>query len=124
MGITVPVEERLPVAEDIFVSQLDATGAPLEIGTHGGTIDIKSGGGSWDLSRPTLETIIRRNSDGSYYANVIKSFEHNEDYTVWTFHLREGMKWSDGDDFNADDITRSEERRVGKECRSRWSPYH
>ena len=24
-----------------------------------------------------------------------------------------------------DDITfRSEERRVGKECRSRWSPYH
>ena len=24
----------------------------------------------------------------------------------------------------ADDLTRSEERRVGKECRSRWSPYH
>src|SRR5256886_11919241 len=23
-----------------------------------------------------------------------------------------------------DDVTRSEERRVGKECRSRWSPYH
>ena len=23
-----------------------------------------------------------------------------------------------------DAITRSEERRVGKECRSRWSPYH
>ena len=26
--------------------------------------------------------------------------------------------------FNADMISRSEERRVGKECRSRWSPYH
>src|SRR2546430_16666055 len=23
-----------------------------------------------------------------------------------------------------DDVHRSEERRVGKECRSRWSPYH
>src|SRR3712207_7426700 len=23
-----------------------------------------------------------------------------------------------------DDLQRSEERRVGKECRSRWSPYH
>ena len=23
-----------------------------------------------------------------------------------------------------DAVTRSEERRVGKECRSRWSPYH
>ena len=22
------------------------------------------------------------------------------------------------------DLVRSEERRVGKECRSRWSPYH
>ena len=24
----------------------------------------------------------------------------------------------------AEDAGRSEERRVGKECRSRWSPYH
>ena len=24
----------------------------------------------------------------------------------------------------ANEIVRSEERRVGKECRSRWSPYH
>ena len=23
-----------------------------------------------------------------------------------------------------DELTKSEERRVGKECRSRWSPYH
>ena len=23
-----------------------------------------------------------------------------------------------------EDMLRSEERRVGKECRSRWSPYH
>ena len=27
-------------------------------------------------------------------------------------------------DFLADTVARSEERRVGKECRSRWSPYH
>ena len=26
--------------------------------------------------------------------------------------------------FNALTSSRSEERRVGKECRSRWSPYH
>ena len=25
---------------------------------------------------------------------------------------------------NVIDVVRSEERRVGKECRSRWSPYH
>ncbi len=97
--------DRLPVKEDVFISVADATGAPLEIGTYGGVINVISGGGSWDLSRPTLETIIRRDTDGSYYPNVIKSYEYSEDYKVWTFHLREGMKWSDGDDFNADDIT-------------------
>ena len=104
-GIYGKVEDRLPVVEDLFVSQFDATGAALEIGVYGGNINLAGGGGSWDLSRPTLETIIRRDTDGSYYPNVIKSYSYNEDYTVWTFELREGMKWSDGDDFNADDIT-------------------
>ena len=28
------------------------------------------------------------------------------------------------DDVTMDNEQRSEERRVGKECRSRWSPYH
>lgn len=105
LGTYGKVEDRLPVEEDIFVSLYDATGAALEIGTYGGTINLVGGGGSWDLSRPTLETIIRRNTDGSYVPNVIKDYEYNADYTVWTFYLREGMKWSDGDDFNADDIT-------------------
>ena len=31
---------------------------------------------------------------------------------------------ADGDQSQAELDTRSEERRVGKECRSRWSPYH
>ena len=33
-------------------------------------------------------------------------------YTVYEFSSREAG------------VERSEERRVGKECRSRWSPYH
>ncbi len=99
------VEERLPVKDDVFVDQTDAAGTTLEIGTYGGVINLAGAGGSWGLSRPVLEGIIRYNTDGSYYPNVIKSYEHNEDYTVWTFKLREGMKWSDGDDFTADDIT-------------------
>ena len=105
LGTYGDVVDRLPVEEDIFVSVNDANGDALEIGTYGGIINLVGGGGSWDISRPTLETIIRRDNDGTYYPNVIKSYEYNEDYTVWTFHLREGMKWSDGNDFNADDIT-------------------
>ena len=41
--------------------------------------------------------------------------------------IREGrvalvVDWTPRTDGNA--LARSEERRVGKECRSRWSPYH
>ena len=38
-----------------------------------------------------------------------KSWEEDIDMSTVTIHLTQ---------------VRSEERRVGKECRSRWSPYH
>ena len=36
----------------------------------------------------------------------------------------EGLDWSAKCDILRSNPVRSEERRVGKECRSRWSPYH
>ena len=50
-----------------------------------------------------------------------------------TFHSRAGdvklpaeqdLHWTAIVQFRLKDAERSEERRVGKECRSRWSPYH
>src|SRR5258706_13491492 len=40
------------------------------------------------------------------------------------FHESQGGSWGIGDVHPAAWDPRSEERRVGKECRSRWSPYH
>ena len=34
------------------------------------------------------------------------------------------IEWIVESAFSALPVLRSEERRVGKECRSRWSPYH
>ena len=36
----------------------------------------------------------------------------------------ETAAWEKGEVHILEEATRSEERRVGKECRSRWSPYH
>jgi len=72
-----------------------------------------------------------------------------DNYTFWDLHvaIQDSMGWTDShlhefevinpseagkviigipDDSFDDErtILRSEERRVGKECRSRWSPYH
>ena len=47
----------------------------------------------------------------------VSSYRNNENLYVGLCHREEG-EWEDFGD------VRSEERRVGKECRSRWSPYH
>ena len=36
--------------------------------------------------------------------NIAESWTVNDDATVFTFTLREGLKWSDGDDFTTEDI--------------------
>lgn len=35
---------------------------------------------------------------------LAKSYESNDDQTVFTFHLEEHVKWHDGEDFSADDV--------------------
>jgi peptide/nickel transport system substrate-binding protein len=41
---------------------------------------------------------------GEFIPWLGESFEANETNDVWTLKLREGVKWSDGEDFNADDV--------------------
>lgn len=40
----------------------------------------------------------------NYVGDLAKSWDISEDGTVYTFHLNEGVKWHDGEDFNADDV--------------------
>ncbi|WP_299322312.1 ABC transporter substrate-binding protein [Parasphingopyxis sp.] len=41
---------------------------------------------------------------------IAESWEHNEDYTVWTFNLREDAQWTNGDPVVAGDFVYSWER--------------
>ncbi len=102
-----PVEERLPKAEDVFVMTELKNGDALEIGNYGGTLTkAVTKIANWEICRSTtLERPVDFDTNGTPFNNVLKSIESNEDMTVWTMHLREGMKWSDGEPFTADDIT-------------------
>ena len=40
------------------------------------------------------------------------------------FHIGDIVQHFKRENVNPETAERSEERRVGKECRSRWSPYH
>src|SRR5256885_14039229 len=63
--------------------------------------------------------------EGTGVANLMitKTGTTTEPVTAY-YKTRDGTATAPSDyTFTGDDL-RSEERRVGKECRSRWSPYH
>jgi len=95
-----PVAERLP-KEPMVLKPSE------QIGVYGGTLNgaftgpadhqnaermLKNHMIFWDTGMTTVQPHIAR------------AFEANADNTEFTFHLREGMKWSDGAPFTADDI--------------------
>lgn len=56
----------------------------------------------WRLSYPNL---VRWSPQGGpIVPHIAKAWEMSEDAREWTFTLREGMRWSDGQPFTADDI--------------------
>lgn len=95
-----PVAERLPLEPMVL--------KPSEqIGVYGGTLNgaftgpadhqnaermLKNHMIFWDTGMTTVQP------------HIAKAFEANADNTEFTFHLREGMKWSDGAPFTADDV--------------------
>lgn len=103
MGITAKVEDRLPVKDDVMVESADAAGKPLTIGVYGGELRRSSGSGNWGAGKPIEEGLFRFNTNAEVEPNVAKGFDVNADATVYTIHLRENMKWSDGEPFTAED---------------------
>lgn len=95
------VEERLP-ANPLVVEVVE------EIGDYGGTWNTGLlGGGDFGWFQRTIayENLVRWNPDWTgVVPNIAESFEVNDNATEYTFKLREGMKWSDGAPFTADDI--------------------
>ena len=48
----------------------------------------------------------------------------NPNFSITRKEYKIAEKLPDKAGMNKEKVLRSEERRVGKECRSRWSPYH
>ena len=92
-----PVEERLPF-EPLVCVPIDG------IGEYGGFwrkiyLPGPTSNKLWDamVTHP-----VNYSSDvQSLEPNVFKGWDVNDDATVYTFFMREGMKWSDGMPFNA-----------------------
>jgi peptide/nickel transport system substrate-binding protein len=56
------------------------------------------------VARHIIEYLVETGSDNITRPNLATSWEASDDLKTWTFHLRKGVKWSNGDDFEADDV--------------------
>ena len=96
-----PLAERLPT-EPLVVEPVES------VGQYGGTWRTALVGGAdnaWLVRTISYEHLVRWTRDWTgIEPNIAKSFEANDEGTEYTFTLREGMKWSDGEPFTADDI--------------------
>ena len=73
--------------------------------------------------------IFQKNTAEDYLKAAIDTAEWIDTLAIKTEYGRIWQALPEGQDGYREDVPlftpkRSEERRVGKECRSRWSPYH
>ncbi len=99
-GTLPAVEDRLPL--EPYVSKAE------EIGVYGGTYRGAGFGpthGQLDTEGMRFVGLLRILPNCSTTEPfVMKDYTVNDDFTVYTLYLREGMKWSDGAPFTADDF--------------------
>lgn len=99
-GALPPVDERLP-KNPWVVPVAEMTG------NYGGLIRRGFNGQSdrWGPTKHIDKTLAWWDQNLVMQPRLVESWELSDDASEWTFHLREGMKWSDGEPFTSADFT-------------------
>lgn len=95
----------------------------LNLGTEPASIDPQistdiAGGSVNDL---ISEGLLKTDKDGKVVAGLAEKWESTPDGLVWTFHLRNGIKWSNGDPITAKDFKDAWVRALSPETASEYS---
>lgn len=84
----------------------------VQIGPDPETIDpaLNSAVDGGNMLLHSFECLLVVGEDGTLQPGQAESYEVSEDGLTWTFHLREGLKWSDGTALTANDFVYSWKR--------------
>ncbi len=75
-----------------------------------------------NVSRDLFEGLIISNTEGHPIPGVAEKWE-NQDFKVWTFHLRKDAKWSNGEPVTAQDFVYSWQRLADPNTASPYESY-
>ncbi|MDO5345839.1 MAG: ABC transporter substrate-binding protein [Lachnospiraceae bacterium] len=74
---------------------------------------------SWVITRYAVgETLTKFNEDAELQPCLAESWESSEDGLTWTFKIREGVKFSNGDELTAEAVKASLDRTFAKSSRA------
>lgn len=76
-------------------------------------LDPATYSGSFILNKMVFEGLVEDGGSDGILPRLATSWEISEDGKTYTFHLREGVKFSDGTDFNADAVIFNMNRWIG-----------
>ena len=84
----------------------------VQVGPNPETIDpaLNSAVDGGNMLLHSFECLLAVDKDGKLIPGQAESWETSEDGLTWTFHLRAGLKWSDGSDLTANDFVYSWKR--------------
>lgn len=84
----------------------------VQVGPDPETIDpaLNSAVDGGNMLLHSFECLLAVDQDGQLVPGQAESWETSEDGLTWTFHLRDGLKWSDGSDLTANDFVYSWKR--------------
>lgn len=69
------------------------------------------------------DTLLTFDAQGNVIGNVAESYDLSKDGLTWTFKIRKGIKFWNGDPLTAADVVFSLQRFGSKESTNPWSPY-
>lgn len=84
----------------------------VQVGPNPETLDpaLNSAVDGGNVILHAFEGLLTTDEEGHYQAGQAETWEVSDDGLTWTFHLRDGLKWSDGSDFTANDFVYSWKR--------------
>lgn len=107
--------ETQAAATDAAAQTTESTGdkeLAVQIGPDPETIDpaLNSAVDGGNMLLHAYECLLIVGEDGTLQPGQAESYDVSEDGLTWTFHLRDGLKWSDGSDLTANDFVYSWKR--------------